>query len=179
MCWESQAVVWNLPWVARFVIQPTALHWTSTLGDPIWRTSWSSPPSFTIKSLFSASVDLVCWRSFLHVSQLTVYSEISQSSACGSLNFDIMRLQQEQDGVQSVTTHLADVFLGNFCKCECCWSLQVYVVWIGQGGKGLQRLSLKKVGVTAIYVRGGDVQSCSCCAHLSSLYFQDTATAQR
>lgn len=40
--------------VARFVMHPTALHCTSTLGDSIWRMSGVRPPSCTIKTLFSA-----------------------------------------------------------------------------------------------------------------------------
>lgn len=34
-------------------MHPTALHWTSTFGDSIWRMRGSSPPSWTIVSLFS------------------------------------------------------------------------------------------------------------------------------
>lgn len=40
--------------VARFVIQPTALHCTSTFGDIICRISGESPPSITMATLFSA-----------------------------------------------------------------------------------------------------------------------------
>ena len=40
--------------VARLVMHPTALHCTSTLGESIWRISGVSPPSWTIKTLFSA-----------------------------------------------------------------------------------------------------------------------------
>ena len=36
-------------------MHPTALHWTSTLGESIWRMSGSRPPSLTIVSLFSAA----------------------------------------------------------------------------------------------------------------------------
>jgi hypothetical protein len=43
-------------WVARLVIQPTALHCTSTLGDIIWRIRGASPPRATIKTLFSAEI---------------------------------------------------------------------------------------------------------------------------
>lgn len=41
--------------VARFVMQPTALHWTSTLGDIICLISGGSPPSRTMLTLFSAT----------------------------------------------------------------------------------------------------------------------------
>lgn len=55
-CARLEALVWGgLPCVARLVMQPTALHWTSTLGLSIWRMSGSRPPSLTIKSLFSAA----------------------------------------------------------------------------------------------------------------------------
>ena len=42
--------------VARLVIQPTALHWTSTLGDIICLMSGCRPPRWTIKTLLSAKV---------------------------------------------------------------------------------------------------------------------------
>ena len=42
--------------VARFVMQPTALHCTSTLADIICRISGERPPSETIETLFSATV---------------------------------------------------------------------------------------------------------------------------
>ena len=41
--------------VARFVMQPTALHCTSTFGDIIWRMRGVSPPRSTIETLFSAT----------------------------------------------------------------------------------------------------------------------------
>lgn len=41
--------------VARFVMQPTALHWTSTLGEFICLISGPRPPSWTIRTLFSAT----------------------------------------------------------------------------------------------------------------------------
>lgn len=41
--------------VARFVMQPTALHCTSTLVDIICRIRGASPPRRTIATLFSAS----------------------------------------------------------------------------------------------------------------------------
>jgi hypothetical protein len=41
--------------VAKFVMQPTALHCTSTLGDNIWRIRGGRPPSRTIETLFSAA----------------------------------------------------------------------------------------------------------------------------
>lgn len=40
--------------VARFVMQPTALHCTSTLAEFIWRIRGTRPPRSTILTLFSA-----------------------------------------------------------------------------------------------------------------------------
>ena len=40
--------------VARFVTQPTALHWTSTFGEVICFISGERPPRVTIATLFSA-----------------------------------------------------------------------------------------------------------------------------
>lgn len=45
----------SVPCVARLVMQPTALHWTSTFGLPIWRMRGSKPPNFTISNLLSAT----------------------------------------------------------------------------------------------------------------------------
>jgi len=42
----------HLLWVAKLVIQPTALHWTSTLDDFINWINGSRPPSWTINNLF-------------------------------------------------------------------------------------------------------------------------------
>ncbi len=41
--------------VAKFVMQPTALHCTSTFGDIIWRIRGVSPPRSTMETLFSAA----------------------------------------------------------------------------------------------------------------------------
>jgi hypothetical protein len=49
-------------WVARFVMQPTALHCTSTFGDIIWRIRGVSPPSCTISTLFSATTGQTIYR---------------------------------------------------------------------------------------------------------------------
>lgn len=50
--------------VAKLVMHPTALHWTSTFGDIICRIRGGRPPSCTIKTLFSASFWISnSWRS--------------------------------------------------------------------------------------------------------------------
>lgn len=41
--------------VAKFVMQPTALHWTSTFGEFICLISGPRPPSWTMRTLFSAA----------------------------------------------------------------------------------------------------------------------------
>lgn len=61
--WYHYYTTVDLPCVARLVMHPTALHWTSTLGLPIWRINWSRPPSLTIKSLFSAALPKIEIRS--------------------------------------------------------------------------------------------------------------------
>lgn len=51
--------------VARFVIQPTALHCTSTFGDIICRMRGGRPPNITMLTLFSAAKSLAIanrWR---------------------------------------------------------------------------------------------------------------------
>jgi hypothetical protein len=42
-------------WVARLVIHPTALHWTSTLGEFICLMRGARPPRATMATLFSAA----------------------------------------------------------------------------------------------------------------------------
>ena len=49
------------PWVARFVTQPTALHWTSTFGLSICLIRGSRPPSLTMRSLLSAARESSTW----------------------------------------------------------------------------------------------------------------------
>jgi hypothetical protein len=41
-------------WVARLVMHPTALHWTSTFVESICRIRGWSPPIWTMRTLFSA-----------------------------------------------------------------------------------------------------------------------------
>ena len=49
------------PCVARFVTQPTALHWTSTFGLSICLMRGSRPPSLTMRSLLSAAGESSTW----------------------------------------------------------------------------------------------------------------------
>lgn len=54
--------------VARFVMQPTALHCTSTLGDIICRIRGVRPPRRTIATLFSAaSCQPLCSTFCIHI----------------------------------------------------------------------------------------------------------------
>lgn len=85
-----------VPCVARFVMQPTALHWTSTFGLPIWRMSCSRPPSLTIKSLFSAvaSHQFVCWQSPLSTRNLLLTAKLPNAALaarCTSTSCDCSR----------------------------------------------------------------------------------------
>ena len=60
--------------VARLVMQPTALHWTSTLVDIICRIRGERPPSRTMATLFSAAIPSVYDR---HLSkQFAYYSRL-------------------------------------------------------------------------------------------------------
>src|ERR1700712_4464531 len=74
-------------WVARFVMQPTALHCTSTFGDIICRMSGVSPPRSTIATLFSAARYQDTLISLLPtMAVLTVDCKISQSGTGSTLH---------------------------------------------------------------------------------------------
>lgn len=60
--------------VAKFVMQPTALHCTSTFEDNICRINGVSPPSCTIETLFSAIVVLAGAVRLNTLTQLTIDS---------------------------------------------------------------------------------------------------------
>jgi hypothetical protein len=77
-------------WVARFVMQPTALHCTSTFGDIIWRIRGVSPPSCTISTLFSATTGQTIYRRVEPRSkQRTIHGEIPQRGTGCPLYLDI------------------------------------------------------------------------------------------
>ena len=89
-------------------MQPTALHWTSTFGDSICRISGVRPPSWTMRTLFSAaqvSTVFVMWAASL----LTVYGQVSQSCTGGPLDFDVWALKEEQDGFQGVAVNFPHI----------------------------------------------------------------------
>lgn len=82
-------------------MQPTALHWTSTFGESIWRISGSSPPSLTIVTLFSAVQTTASDRcQSLPVATLTVDAQVAESGRGSALDLDVVGLQQEQDGLE-------------------------------------------------------------------------------
>ena len=84
-------------WVAKFVMQPTALHCTSTFGDIIWRMRGVRPPNNTITTLFSAVIrqlnDNKQTRHLLH----TIYCQVSKSCTRRPLHFYIRALKKEKE----------------------------------------------------------------------------------
>ena len=82
-------------------MQPTALHWTSTLGLFICRMRGVRPPSETMRTLFwpefcqRRGVD-TSWDMF----KLTIYGQIAQRGRSGSLYFDIRAFKEEEDGFE-------------------------------------------------------------------------------
>lgn len=140
-----------VPCVARFVMQPTALHWTSTFGLPIWRMSCSRPPSLTIKSLFSAvaSHQFVCWQSPLSTRNLLLTAKLPNaalaarctSTSCdcsrNRMGFNVSRptcrTSEEYASIRTAVSFSPPpifliTFLCNFCKSQRCWSLQINVI---------------------------------------------------
>lgn len=92
--------------VARFVIQPTALHCTSTLGDIICRIRGVSPPSWTIRTLFSAERHISDTLEWIFVCELlTVHGKISQRGTSSSLNLDVGVLKKEENGLKSIAVN--------------------------------------------------------------------------
>ena len=94
--------------VARFVIQPTALHWTSTLVDIICRIRGERPPSRTIATLFSAAITSI-YGYVLGKRLPTIHGQIPQRSTGCSLYFYIVILKEEEDGLESVSVDFSDI----------------------------------------------------------------------
>ena len=80
--------------VARFVMQPTALHCTSTFGDIIWRMRGVSPPRSTMETLFSAADNQTHFEESYEKLQvrLTVDSKVPERRAGRPLYFNIWAL---------------------------------------------------------------------------------------
>lgn len=78
-------------WVARFVMQPTALHCTSTLLEFIWRIKGVRPPNWTMRTLLCA----MAVRRMLQEATggLTIDSEVAQGSAGSPLDFYVRTFQ--------------------------------------------------------------------------------------
>lgn len=97
--------------VARLVMQPTALHWTSTLGDIICRMRGGNPPSWTIATLFSAT-DSQSVQVERTGQQRTVDGQIAQCRTGCSLNFNVRILEEKQNGLESIAvdfSHICDL----------------------------------------------------------------------
>ena len=94
--------------VARFVMQPTALHWTSTLVDIICRIKGERPPSRTMATLFSATNPSV-YDNPLGKQLRTVHGQIPQRSARCSLYFNIVILKEEKDGLKGISVDFSDI----------------------------------------------------------------------
>ncbi len=94
--------------VARLVIHPTALHWTSTFVEFICRINGVKPPSWTMETLFSATETLTSLASPC-LEWLTVHSKIAQRSAGRPLDLDIRVLQEEEDRFQGISVHFSDI----------------------------------------------------------------------
>lgn len=62
------------------------------------------------------------------MSARTIYSKVSQSSACSPLNFRVMAAEEEENGVERIPTDRADFLLSDFGECECGAALEVNVV---------------------------------------------------
>lgn len=94
--------------VAKLVIQPTALHCTSTFGDIICRMRGVRPPRSTIATLFSAKAHVSLVRAEKGVG-LTINCQIPKSCASCSLHLDIGALQQEQYGFEGISIYFTDI----------------------------------------------------------------------
>lgn len=81
--------------VARFVMHPTALHCTSTLGEFICLINGASPPSATMETLFSAAE--VSRGSYVLSYTRTVYGQVAQRRARSTLHLDVGILEEEQN----------------------------------------------------------------------------------
>lgn len=58
----------------------------------------------------------------------TVDGKVSESSTCSPLNFSVVAAQEEEDWVESFTTHGPDLFLSDFCERKSGTSLKVNIV---------------------------------------------------
>lgn len=100
-------------WVARLVMHPTALHWTSTLGESICRISGVRPPNCTIRTLFSAAKGVSETQCLQHsVPRHTIDGEVAESCTGRPLNFDIGILQEKQNRLKRVPVNLPHIYDG-------------------------------------------------------------------
>jgi hypothetical protein len=68
--------------------------------------------------------------------QPTIHSEIAQGSTGSPLDLGVMAREEEEDRVQGVPAHGADLFLGNLSEGESSTPLEVDVVREREGGEG-------------------------------------------
>lgn len=97
-------------------MQPTALHWTSTLGDCICLINGGRPPRFTISALFSAAQLLASIHNGFQrrrKNDRTVHGKVAERCARGSLNFDVGTLEQREDGLEGVSIDLSHICHSN------------------------------------------------------------------
>lgn len=60
--------------------------------------------------------------------QRTIDSEVAESCARGTLDLDIVRVEEEEDGLEGFSRHLAHVLLGDLGEGESGRALEVDVV---------------------------------------------------
>jgi hypothetical protein len=141
----------SIPCVARFVTQPTALHWTSTLGLSIWRMRGSRPPSLTIRSLLSAEGIDQGLSSQHRLGIRTVDGKVSEGGASGTLNFGVMAAEEEENWIEGFAADRSNLLLGDFCKCESGAPLKVNIVGKRECCQRGQWGAREEVGIRAIW----------------------------
>lgn len=155
------------PCVARLVMQPTALHWTSTFGESICRMRGSRPPSRTMSVLFSAdghkgkigrqsgSED---WTARCEGTR-TVDGQVAQRCTGGPLHLRIVTSQQEEHRVQRIPANLPDLLFRDLCKRKRSRSLQVDVVREGECCESRERGAGEEVCCRSVwrFANGTDV----------------------
>lgn len=80
----------------------------------------------------------------------TVNGEVTESSAGGALDLDVVALEEEHDGPEGVGPDSADLLLGDLGKGESSATLEVDIVAVGQSREGLEGLALKEVCLRAV-----------------------------
>jgi hypothetical protein len=97
----------------------------------------SRPPSLTINNLFSAGNGISAGSEKIGEVPRTVDSEIAQGCTRSALDLCVMASEEEEDGIEGVSSDLADFFLCDFGESECCAALKVDVVAEREGCESL------------------------------------------